>query len=113
MLGWTEERFWKATLREYDRAVRGYEIKEKNEWIKFAWMTQNIMNVCGMGLGSLRRRVTLRRLLDSIPLFAEERIQEKEKITYTRADYEEIKRKHAALHRKIYEEQQRRQSHAN
>lgn len=70
-------------------------------------MTQHIMNVCGLGLGSLKRRVTLKGLLDAIPLFAEKRIH-KEEIKYTRTDYEDIKKKHAALHKKIWEEQHRR-----
>jgi len=112
MLCWTEDRFWRSTLREYDRAVRGFEIKEKNEWIRIAWMTEKIVNVCGLGLGSLKRRVTLKGLLDQIPLFAETRIQGSGK-KYTRADYEEIKSKHAALHRKIWEEKQRRLSNVN
>lgn len=65
------------------------------------------MNVCGLGLGSLKQRVTLERLLNSIPIFAETRIQEA-KVQSTRADYEDIKREHAKYHKQLYKEQQRR-----
>lgn len=69
-------------------------------------MTTHLMNVIGLGLGSLKRRVTLKGMLDSVPIFAEKRIHIEER-KYSRADYEEIKKKHAALHKKIWEEQQR------
>lgn len=74
--------------------------------MRVGWMTQHLMNVFGLGLGSLKRRVTLKQLLDTVPLFAEKQIQKTE-VKYTRADYEDIKKKHAALHKQIWEEQQR------
>lgn len=71
-------------------------------------MTAHIMDITGLvGYRKLRQRVSLQKLLKSISLFSDMEAPEGG-VTRTREDYEFIKRKHAALHKKLWEEQQRR-----
>jgi len=75
-------------------------------WIRDAWKTAHLMNVIGLGLGSLKRPVDPLNLLIHLELFKD--IKKLKASRMTRRDYETLRDEHKALHKKIFEEQQKR-----
>ena len=80
--------------------LKGYQLKDEEHWHRAALLTAWIVNVCGLGLGSLKRRVSPSQLLGIKVVSAEKRKED-------RKGYEAMKKKHEHLHKKLFAAQQK------
>ena len=80
--------------------LKGYQLKDEEYWHRAALLTAWIVNVCGLGLGSLKRRVSPSQLLGIKVVSAEKRKED-------RKGYEAMKKKHEHLHKKLFAAQQK------
>lgn len=79
--------------------LKGYQICDEEHWHRAALLTAWIVNVCGLGLGSLKRRVSPDQIL-GIKVSAEQRKED-------RKGYEALKKKHEHLHKKFWADKQK------
>ena len=85
---------------EYYEKLKGYHLRNEEHWERAALLTAWIVNVCGLGLGTLKRRISPQQIL-GIKVVSEEKTKD------TRKDYEALKKKHEHLHKKLFADQKK------